>query len=63
MSPREQARKELTDAGYMLKRHGANHDIYYHPGIGRSIPLKRHQFSENTLRYIRKEIRQQGGMI
>ena len=61
MTPHDIAKTELTKAGYVLKRHGTNHDIYYNPVTHGTIPLKRHQFTENTLRYIRKEIRQQGG--
>ena len=61
MTPRDIAKTELAAAGYILKRHGANHDIYFNPATRGTIPLKRHQFTENTLRYVRKEIRQQGG--
>lgn len=58
MTPRDQAEKELKEAGYRFDRHGANHDIYYNPDLNCSIPVKRHKFTENTFRYIRKEIKQ-----
>ena len=31
MNPRQQTIKQLSASGYELKRHGANHDIYYNP--------------------------------
>ena len=58
MTPRDQAIKELEADGYRFERHGGNHDVYYNPEIKCSIPVKRHKFSENALRYIRKEIKQ-----
>ena len=58
MTPRDQAIKELEANGYRFERHGGNHDVYYNPEIKCSIPIKRHKFSENALRYIRKEIKQ-----
>jgi predicted RNA binding protein YcfA (HicA-like mRNA interferase family) len=58
MTPRDQAIKELEANGYRFERHGGNHDVYYNPEIKCSIPVKRHKFSENALRYIRKEIKQ-----
>ncbi|MCQ2347916.1 MAG: type II toxin-antitoxin system HicA family toxin [Paludibacteraceae bacterium] len=39
--------KILTPLGWQIKRHGANHDIYYNPRIpGRQIPIPRHQSEE-----------------
>lgn len=58
MTPRDQAIKELNENGYRFERHGSNHDVYYNPDLKCSIPVKRHKFSENTLRYIRKEMKQ-----
>jgi len=58
MTPRDKAIKELGEAGYIFDRHGGNHDMYYNPKLRCSIPVKRHQFTENTLRYIEKEIKQ-----
>ena len=56
MSPLRQARKELKENGYVLKRRGANHDIYFNATKRKAIPLKRHDFNENDLNYIRKEM-------
>lgn len=58
MTPRDIALRDLDTAGYKFERHGGNHDIYYNPDLQCSISVKRHKFSENTLRYIRKEIKQ-----
>lgn len=58
MRPHEQAVKELETNGYWFKRHGANHDIYFNPQLGAMISLKRHDFDEDDLRYIKKEIKQ-----
>lgn len=57
MNPRKTAIKELEAAGYLFERHGRNHDIYDNSALGCSIPLKRHDFDEGDLRYIRKEIK------
>lgn len=58
VKPRDQAIKELMSSGYNFKRHGGNHDIYSNPELKATIPLKRHDFNENDLKYIRKEIQQ-----
>lgn len=58
MKARKKAEKALKAAGYVLKRHGANHDIYYNQKQGILIPLKRHDFDEDDLRYIEREIEQ-----
>lgn len=58
MNPRAQTIKELESLGYVFQRHGANHDIYRNPETRKSIPVKRHDFSENDARYILKEARQ-----
>lgn len=55
MNARGQTIKELEHAGYSLKRHGANHDIYYNPETKSTIPVKRHDFNENDMKYILKE--------
>ena len=61
MKPRKLAVKELLENGYALKRHGSGHDIYFNKGTKGIIPLKRHDFDENDLKYIRKEIESQKG--
>ncbi len=58
MNARARAINELEKAGYLFKRHGANHDIFFHAEKKRLIPLKRHDFDESDLRYIIKEIKQ-----
>ena len=57
MKPRDIADKELKQAGYTKIIHGAKHDRYKNPATNKAIPLKRHDFNENDLRYIRKEIK------
>ena len=57
MNAHKKAIKELENAGYIFKRHGANHDIYFNAALRRSIPLKRHDFDEGDLRYIESEIK------
>lgn len=57
MKPRTKAIEELNSEGYTFKRNGANHDIYYNKELGCIIPLKRHDFDEDDLRYIQKEIK------
>ena len=52
----KRAIKALKDAGYFLKRHSGNHDIYFNAELRRAIPLKRHDFDEDDLHYIEKEI-------
>lgn len=58
MTPKDIALAELKADGYQFARHGSNHDIFYNPELECSISVKRHKFSENTLRYIRKEMKE-----
>lgn len=58
MKPRDKAIKTLSGAGYDFDRHGKKHDIFYNPKLHCSIPLKRHDFNENDLKYIEREIKQ-----
>ena len=60
MNARDKAIHELNHAGYAFERHGRKHDFYKNRETGVGIPLKRHDFDEDDLRYIRKEIRQNG---
>lgn len=55
MNPRKVTVKELGSRGFVFKRHGANHDLYYNPDTKQTIPVKRHDFNENDMRYIFKE--------
>lgn len=58
MTPKDIALAELDKEGYRFKRHGSNHDVYFNSELKCSITIKRHKFTENTLQYIRKEIKQ-----
>ncbi len=55
MNPRKETIVALEDRGFVLARHGANHDIYFNPTTGVTIPVKRHDFDEDDKRYILKE--------
>jgi predicted RNA binding protein YcfA (HicA-like mRNA interferase family) len=55
MTPRAKLIKEISENGFVFKRHGANHDIYYNPETKITISVKRHDFNENDAKYIRKE--------
>ena len=57
MNPHKIAEKELKNCGYFVKRRGSNHDIYYNDQTKSIIHLKRHDFDEDDLRYIQKEIK------
>ena len=57
MKPRDKAIEKLNENGYIFARNGSNHDIYYNGDLRCSIPLKRHDFDEDDLRYIEKEIK------
>lgn len=47
--------KLLVLNGYVLKRRGSNHDIFFNPQTKITIPVKRHDFDEDDMRYILKE--------
>lgn len=55
MNPRKEAVNILEQDGFLLARHGGNHDIYFHPTKGITVPVKRHGFDEDDKRYILKE--------
>lgn len=57
MKARDKAIRELKANGYQFKRTGTNHDIYYNEKTKCIIPLKRHDFDEDDLKYIVKEIK------
>lgn len=58
MTPLDKAKEDLKENGYYMKRHGEKHDKWYNPELNTTIMLKRHKFSENSLMYIRQEIKQ-----
>ncbi len=48
---------QLQQAGCVLLRHGAKHDIYHNPGTGRSEPVPRHrEINELLARKILKSL-------
>lgn len=55
MNPRKETITILEGDGFILARHGSNHDIYFNPDKGITIPVKRHDFDEDDKRYILKE--------
>ncbi len=55
MNPRKETIRLLEAHGFLLARHGGNHDIYFHPETELTIPVKRHDFDEDDMRYILKE--------
>lgn len=58
MTPLDKAKDSLKENGYCLKTHGAKHDKWYNPDLKCTITLKRHDFDDDDLRYIRQEIKQ-----
>ena len=57
MTAHDKAVRALKDSGYQRIR-GKKHEIYYNAELNRAIPLKNHDFNENDLKYILKEIDQ-----
>lgn len=55
MNPRKETITILEGGGFILARHGSNHDIYFNPEKKITIPVKRHDFDESDKRYILKE--------
>lgn len=55
MHPLKITIKELERNGFSFKRHGANHDLYFNSQTKQTIPVKRHDFNENDMKYIFKE--------
>ena len=52
---RKELIRQLTKAGCVLLRSGANHDIYLNPNTGQKQPVPRHIEIDNTLaKHIRK---------
>lgn len=55
MNPRKETIRLLGNYGFILSRHGSNHDIFFNPETKITIPVKRHDFDEDDMRYILKE--------
>ena len=51
--------KKLEDSGFMLDRHGGNHDIYYNQETKKRIPVGRHKEIDDILA---KEIFKEAGL-
>ena len=51
MHPRKKTIKELEKNGFIFRRHGASHDLYFQPNTKQTIPVKRHDFNENDIAY------------
>ncbi|MCE9553508.1 MAG: type II toxin-antitoxin system HicA family toxin [Planctomycetes bacterium] len=48
---------ELEQAGCVLHRHGARHDIYRNPANGQKAPVPRHsEIGESLCRLIRRQL-------
>ena len=61
MHPPKKTIKELEKNGFIFKRHGASYDRNFNPNTKQIIPVKRHDFNENDMRYILKEANIEGG--
>lgn len=57
MHPRQIAIKELIANGYVLKRQGGDHMIFFDPVTKTTIPIKRSTFNDYSLQVIRSEIK------
>ena len=55
MYPHKETIRILEESGFILARHGSNHDIFFNPETKTTIPVKRHDFDEDDMRYILKE--------
>ena len=55
MTAHDKAIQALKSNGYQRIR-AKKHEIYYNSELNRAIPLKNHDFNENDLKYILKEI-------
>ena len=49
--------RELIKKGCILKRHGANHDIYINSKNGKKVPIPRHpEIKESLCKLIKKQL-------
>jgi len=49
--------RELEQAGCVLHRHGARHDVYRNPATGKQAPVPRHrEIKESLCRLIRRQL-------
>ena len=54
MTPLRETIAILKANGFVKKRSG-KHDIYYNPVTKVTVPVKRHDFDEEDMRYVLKE--------
>ena len=55
MTPLQETLDDLKRNGFLIKREGKKHTIFWNPKTGQTIPVKRHDFDEDDRRYILKE--------
>lgn len=55
MTPLQKTIRILKENGYVKHREGKKHTIFRNPETKRSIPVKRHDFDEDDMRYILNE--------
>jgi len=55
MNPRKETINILQDNGFLFARHSSNHDIFFNPETKLTVPVKRHDFDEDDMRYILRE--------
>lgn len=54
---RQELIRELEQAGCLLHRHGARHDIYRNPANARQAPVPRHnEIRDSLCRLIRRQL-------
>ncbi|MEW6686362.1 MAG: type II toxin-antitoxin system HicA family toxin [Candidatus Edwardsbacteria bacterium] len=54
---RKELIRQLTEAGCVLYRHGARHDVYINPVSGKKQPVPRHIEIHNKLaKHIKKQL-------
>jgi len=51
--------KRLEQNGFVFKRYGSNHDIYWNPETKRTVPVERHKEIDEILA---KEIFKEAGL-
>ena len=61
LNPRGRAIKILEEEGYVFYRHGSNHDIYLNQTTRHKMTLKRHDFNENDIKNMMREINRSKG--
>ena len=55
MSPRARTIRRLLSAGWTFDRHGSRHDIYRSANGVDEVAVPRHNFDEDTERYVLKQ--------